>query len=122
MAIKKIKKGPTSITVQATDDIVLTVTIGNAQAGGNVVDLDGQRLGKGRIENLHLGKGADIRGKNLVITTNVLDINPSSNRISITHFFLGGKPSVFSYPEKGDDPGVDNDGDIYSLTARYKFV
>jgi hypothetical protein len=52
----------------------------------------------------------------------VLDVNPSSNRISITHYFQNGTPTVFQYPEPGDDPGVDKDGDIYSLVAKYKFI
>lgn len=122
MAIKPVNKGTYSIPVDDTSLLLLSITIGNAQIGGNLLELDGQVVAKGKIKDFALGNGKGLRGKMLKVTTNVLDVNPSSNRISITHYFRNGTSTVFQYPEHGDDPGVDNAGDIYSLEANYKFV
>ncbi|MFY0255467.1 hypothetical protein ACDQ55_16095 [Chitinophaga sp. 30R24] len=121
MKVKKQKKGPFTILVNETDNILLTVTIGNAQIGGNIVLLEDTQLFKGEVKNGNLGIGGDLVGKKLTVTTNVLDVNPDSNKVSITHFFYNGQPPVFSYPAVGEEMEVDNDGDIYSLTATYVF-
>ena len=123
MAIKPVDKGPYDISVDDALPVILSITIGNAQLGGNVLELNGKVIGKGSIKDFPVGLGKDLKGKSLKITTNVLDVNPSSNRISITHaFYLTRAIDIFQYPEAGDDPGVDNDGDVYSLVAKYNFI
>jgi hypothetical protein len=122
MKIKKVKQGPFDIGVREDDNIVLSVTIGNAQIGGNLVKLGTEQLQKGEIKNLDLGQGKDLVGKKLTVVTNVLDVNPSSNKVSVTHLFINGTPTVFNYPPLAfNDMEVDEDGDILSLTATYSF-
>lgn len=121
MKVKKVKQGPFTIEVNEQDPTVLSVTIGNAQIGGSVVRIDGTQIVKGAIHNFVLGAGADLIGKQVTVITNVLDVNPASNKISITHFFFNGTPPVFSYPFPGEDLEVDADGDVLSLTATYTF-
>jgi hypothetical protein len=123
MEVKPVNQGPFAIAVNGSDHIVLSVTIGNAQIGGNVVLLDDIQIAKGEIKHFDLGLGSDLIGKTLTIFTNVLDVNPDSNRISITHFFFNGNPPVFSYPPLAkNEMEVDNNGDVLSLTAIYQFV
>lgn len=121
MKVKKITKGPFNISVPADAQVALTSGIGNAQIGGNVLKDGTTIITKGEIKNKSLGTGAELDGRTLKLITNVLDVNPDSNKISITHFFYNGQPAVFEYPQKDDPAGVDTDGDVYSLTVTYKF-
>ena len=123
MEVKSVDPGSFVIAVNEPDHIVLSVTIGNAQIGGNVVLLDNKQIGKGEIKHFDLGLGGDLIGKTLTLITNVLDVNPDSNKISITHFFFNGNPPVFSYPPLVENEmEVDNNGDVLSLNATYQFV
>jgi hypothetical protein len=105
--------------VTAELPVILTVTIGNAQIGGNVVRWKGsqQILAKGNIENVSLGNGANIRGRVLRITTNVLDVNPSTNGVVINHYFHNAQPALFPFSGV-----VDHESDIYQLIADYLFT
>jgi hypothetical protein len=123
MEVKPVNQGPFDIAINESDHIVLSVTIGNAQIGGNVVLINNKQIGKGEIKHFDLGLGSDLIGDTLTIFTNVLDVNPGSNRISITHFFFNGNPTVFSFPPLAKkEMEVDNDGDVLSLNATYQFV
>lgn len=81
--------------------VFLTVTIGDSQVGGTTVIFDGQSLGPddGEINNLPIGKAGDnIQFKLLVCTTNVKDINPASNKTSVTYTLTGGEePQDFPF-------------------------
>lgn len=118
MAIKKVIKTDLSAKVILDAQIYLTVTIGNAQIGGNVVRWKGNPniLAKGEIKNLNLGLGMDIKGKTLKITTNVLDVNEATNGIVVNHYFHNGSPSLFPYVDQ-----VNSDGDILQLITEYTF-
>lgn len=118
MAIKKRKEQPADIFVRSYQTVFITVNIGNAQIGGSVLKFKKSPdvFAKGKIRNLKIGKGEDLVGKTLKITTNVLDSNSSTNKISITHDFNNGVPPTF--PFYGT---VDNDGDVFSLTTEYVF-
>ena len=116
MNIKKVTRPQVTLTADANSTVVLSVTIGNGQIGGNVVSLNGTQLAKGTISNLSLGTGASLSGKTLTVVTNVLDVNPATNKIAITHFFYNAEPAV-----QTQNDTVDDDGDVYSLTATYLF-
>lgn len=107
---------PVKVNLDTT--VLLTVTIGNAQIGGNVVRWKSNPniLAKGEIKNLNLGLGVDIRGKILKVTTNVLDVNEVTNGIVIVHYFHNGNPSSFTYEDR-----VEKDGDILQLVTEYTF-
>lgn len=116
-----IKKRTRNIDLQVTSnssDVLLTVTIGNAQIGGSLVqwDDDSTILAKGEITNLNLGNGNSIKGKKLKLITNVLDANDQTNGIVVTNFFHNCNPQFDTF-----DDNVDDDGDIYQITTNYTF-
>jgi hypothetical protein len=79
-------------------DVVLGVTIGDGQAGGTALLLDGEPLpfensaGSGII-----GPGDELPGSILNIKTTVRDIRPDTNRTSVTYVLTGGVEDV-EYP------------------------
>jgi hypothetical protein len=111
----EIKEKKVSIDRSIADpnaDVYLTITIGNAQIGGNVVRWKGSPdiLGKGEISNLNLGKGSDAKGKTLEIITNILDVNPSTNGVVATYYFHN-----VTDPTLTIDDTVNNHGDVCSI-------
>ena len=117
MAIKKSSK-TVSLKAASDENVLLTITIGNAQIGGNVVKFKNSSdvIGKGEIINLELGMGADLSGRTLKVTTNILDVNEQTNGIVVTYFFSGCTPAATMFHDK-----VDNDGDIFSYLVEFNF-
>lgn len=101
-----------------TSDVLLTITIGNAQIGGNIVKWkqDNDMLGKGEVKNLNLGKGSDIIGKTLEITTNILDVNTQTNGIVTTNYFHNTTELTKAFSDS-----VDNHGDVFSFVQEVEF-
>ena len=116
----KVKKRTESVNLVAdgTDNVILTITIGNAQIGGSVVKIKNTstQLGKGEIENLRLGTKAELQGKTITVTTNILDVNQATNGVVVTYFFHACRPPVVMFNDK-----VDNDGDIFSFVVDFNF-
>jgi len=116
----KVKKRTESVNMVAdgTDDVLLTITIGNAQIGGSIVKIKTPStvLGKGEIQNLKLGKKEDLQGKTITVTTNILDVNEQTNGIVVTYFFHACQAPVAMFNDK-----VDNDGDIFSFIIDFNF-
>lgn len=116
----KVKKRTESVKLAAdgTDDVLLTITIGNAQIGGNIVKnkTTSTVLGKGEIQNLFLGTKKDLQGKTITVTTNILDTNEQTNGVVVTYFFHACQPAVTTFNDK-----VDNDGDIFSFIIDFNF-
>ena len=85
----------------------LSVTIGDAQAGGTAVTLDGVLLhAAGNIDEFALGKSKDLRDKELACTTTVKDMNPETNRTSVTYRLqLGAEAQVFPYKVTVNEAG-----------------
>ena len=119
MAIKK-RSESVALTVSnaGSTNVILNVTIGNAQIGGNLVKWkhDQQVVKKGKIENLDLGSPAFVKGKTLTVITNILDVNEQTNGVVATYAFHNCTPFTTSFDDK-----VDNDGDIFSLTVDFIF-
>lgn len=118
MAIKSKTIPPVNLTL--SDQVVyLTSVIGNAQIGGNQVKFknDAKTLAKGDIKGLMVGNAASLRGKTLEIITNILDVNPGTNNIIITHHFQGCDPANVA-----NSDSVNLDGDIFSFITSYNFV
>ncbi|MDO3627580.1 hypothetical protein [Mucilaginibacter sp. BT774] len=118
MNVKTKIADPVDIAVSDEDEVKLTVVIGNAQNGGSIVRFDGNPkiIAKGQVEGLALGQGGQLKGKKLLVTTNVLDHNPATMRITIKHQFENGTP-----PETRLSDKVDNPGDIFSWVTTYNF-
>ncbi len=117
MALKK-RTETVELTVVKKQHVLLTITIGNAQIGGNVVRFNNaqEALGKGEIENLDLGLGSDLIGKTLKVTTNILDVNEQTNGIVVTYFFHNGDPAGTMFHDT-----VKADGDIFSFIVEFNF-
>ena len=72
----------------------LTIVIGDAQVGGSSLVLDSTPVKtgpNGQVLDIAIGAGDEIRYKTLECTTTVRDINPSTNKTSVTYMFRGGK-------------------------------
>jgi len=115
MAIQS-KKESIQVSADADDLVSLTVTIGNAQIGGNLIKEKDKVVAKGEIANLALGTGAELKGRSFNITTNILDVNEQSNGVVATYFFQKKQSTVFTLHAK-----VENDGDIFSFEIELKF-
>lgn len=74
--------------------ITLEVSIGNADVGGTFVAFDGNDVNPQPNGTWTIGTaGEDLRYKLLVCTTNVKDINPQTNKTSVTYKLSGGAES-----------------------------
>jgi hypothetical protein len=118
MAIKSKTRNVNLQIISVNADVLLTITIGNAQIGGSLIQWTGSDavVAKGAITNLNLGNGSTIKGKVLKIVTNVLDVNGQTNGIVVTNFFHNCTPQIDTFDDK-----VDNDGDIYQIITNYSF-
>jgi len=118
--IMKVKKRTESVDLVAdgSDNVIVTITIGNAQIGGSVVKIKNTStvIGKGEIQNLNLGTKAELKGKTITITTNILDTNEQTNGVVVTYFFHACTVPVTTFNDK-----VDNDGDIFSFIVDFNF-
>ena len=77
----------TEISQQVTDqvDYFLTIVVGEAQIGySSFRDFEGKYI-SGNIVLHPIGEGKNIRGKKLIITSMVTDVNPNTNLTSITY-------------------------------------
>lgn len=114
----KTKTQTINLTVDPAAHIILSIGIGDGQIGGNVVKFQGgaNPIKKGEISKLDLGLGSDIKGKTLVVVTNILDVNSATMNVSATYDFVGCTPEETVFKD-----AVDNAGDIYSLTNNFIF-
>ena len=101
-----------------SDNVCLTVDIGNGQEGGSVVCLDGVVLPTGEVQNLKVGSGRDLNGKTLTIETVVTDTLTETNKTSVTWILTGGTQRL----EKTRSKGVTNVGASEIYRARFTFV
>lgn len=90
------------------DTVELTVRIGDGQIGGSAPpQLDGVPIGEaGSIENLEIGAGQDLTGKELLIRTLVSDENDDTDWTSVVYELTGGTPTTpFEATHKVADSG-----------------
>ena len=109
----------TAYRVRDDDDITFGVTIGDAQRGLSTIRLGTQQLAqnvKGSFPQ-KLGKGKDLKGKNLFCTTTVTDVRTETNRTSVTYTVEGG-PNHFEETLKKT---VESHGDAVFYTAEIFF-
>ena len=77
--------------VGANGPIFLKVEIGDQQVGGTALTLNGRLLPFNPGGETTIGSPRqDLRGSVLQVVTTVRDINPATNRTSVTHRFRGG--------------------------------
>lgn len=109
MEIKKYDLEPNPRTVNtesSSDEIYLSIKIGNGQIGGNKVSINEELLAKGNLtEPTYIGNSSSLSDKEIDIETNVLDVNTFTNRCVITTTFLNQNNKVlYSKIDKGDTP------------------
>ncbi|MDH3253178.1 MAG: hypothetical protein OEM41_10330 [Ignavibacteria bacterium] len=92
MADEILVNGTRTYAVGRRSTVYLTVTIGDGQVGGSSVLWKGEIIGEGVIQKLKIGgPGEKLRFKTFRCSTRVKDINPSTNRTSVTHNLSGGQ-------------------------------
>ena len=95
--------------------IRLKVRIGDRQAGGTAVTLDGSPVSLDSAGEGLIGRpGQNLRGSVLVCLTVVKDVNPDTNNTSVTHQLVGGEvDKEFSYAASVPADGAT---EIYMIT------
>ena len=106
--------------IKDDDNISISIVIGEEQAGGFAVFLDEQFIlfEKTKIVDFPLDKGLEIKSKTLFITSTVIDINPHTNRTSVTYVLSGGKSRL----EITSEVTVENDNAPAYYDAEFKFI
>lgn len=118
MAVKEVDKSK-DLKVNANSDVFLTITIKNAQIGGNFLAFQGSNtpLSKGLISKFPIGNRESLLGRTLEITTNVLDTNVHSNDVEVDFVFESCNPHIVVFEDS-----VKGQGDILSLLYKFTFV
>ena len=109
MNITKYSLDPNPRIVRASsleDSLFVTIKIGNGQAGGSRVKLEGKVLVKGDLEvKSPIGTVRELENKILKFKTNVTDINLSTNRCVITTEISNQNDEIlFQQTDEGDAP------------------
>lgn len=123
MEVKKHLLEPTPRQIAGVgnqDSIYLSVKIGNGQIGGNSVKNNAKLLAKGDLTQLtFIGNAAELKGSEIEVETNILDVNAFTNECVITTTFTNQNNKVlFTKIDNGDAPA---DG-IASFKAKYIFT
>lgn len=81
-----------SYEVRANPEVTLEVTIGDAQPGGSAVFLGTELVAEGNehIPAFSIGKGRQIKGLRVVVSSVVSNENPATNNTSMTVELAGG--------------------------------
>ena len=108
-----------SHSYQVVDDqlVYVSVAIGQGQSGSSTVLLNGNSVCHGTaIANQPLGKGQDLRGKNLLVTSSMVINNPASNLTSNTVGLTGG-----TAPQNWTDSNSGSQGDnvVYLCAVQF---
>lgn len=94
-------------TVQDGETVFLTLDIGEGQTGYSTAMIGSRKVAsRRRIKQLELGDGADLRGKVLVTTTTVVDLQRDHDRTSVTLTLTDGTTLVRPQSQDADASGV----------------
>jgi hypothetical protein len=106
------------ISKSPDDDIYVSVEIGNGQIGANNIKIKDKLLAKGNISQAtYIGKVSDL-SEEVVVESNVLDVNSFTNVCVITTTFRNQHNTVlFSKVDNGDAP----ENGIASFKGKYLF-
>jgi hypothetical protein len=129
MDVKKYQLEPTPRQIEgicAHDDIFLLIEIGNGQEAGNKVSYNNVQLAKGDLtKKTNIGKAVNLLEHEIVIDTNVIDVNSQTNTCVITtSFFNQDNKQFFTKVDKGDAPenGIANFHGKYMLKLLSIFI
>ena len=93
------------------DTCLLSITIGDAQVGHTTFKKINGTYGTGQIQMEDLGKETDLKGKKMLISTIVTDVNPATNKTSIS----------YKINDKAYDP-ILSEADAENGSLRYKTI
>lgn len=85
------------------EQVRLTVMVGDRQFGSSMVFLDDELVANGDIDELALGKGADLAGRTATVYTVVTDIRDKKNDMSVSWIITGGRKTL-SIEKSGSAP------------------
>ena len=106
--------------IDEQDKIYLSIQIGNGQIGGSKVILEGKQVAKGNLSQpTFIGNSSKLKGKEITIETNVLDVNHFTNMCVITTSILNQENKVlFTQIDNGEAP----ENGIASFEGKYKLA
>lgn len=117
MANKELKVAPKTYRVSPGSNVLLTVTIGQAQLGASLALLDQEELEGRAFNRKFLGTGDSLTGRTLQIITMVSDVRKQTNRTSVKYELTGGMTPL--HFEAADN--VDEEGDMVLYLATISF-
>lgn len=100
-----------------SDEIYISIEIGNGQIGGSKVSQNEKLLAKGRLtEPTFIGNSSDLKDSEIEVETNILDVNSFTNMCVLTTTFYNQENQVlFTRIDKGEAP----ENGIASFKGRY---
>jgi hypothetical protein len=92
------------LSQNGTDDVYLTIEIGNGQIGATIVKKEEKMIAKGQLtEPVYIGKVLELKDQEITVTTNVLDVNAFTDVCVIETTFKNQENRVlFTLIDKGD--------------------
>jgi hypothetical protein len=120
MEIKNYQLEPNPRELEGTkdsDEIYISIEIGNGQIGGSKVSHNEKTLAKGRLtEPTFIGNASELRNSEIEVETNILDVNSFTNMCVLTTKFYNQENQIlFSRIDKGEAP----ENGIASFKGRY---
>ncbi|WP_224995944.1 hypothetical protein [Cesiribacter sp. SM1] len=113
--VKQVNPVTHTQAINTNSNVNLTVTIGNAQIGSSlVVDNANNVIAKGDKININLGPGGNLKGRSIIIYTNILDVNSIDNGVILVDHFAN--VNSFMYVDTAPQGG------IVSFTRQYNFL
>lgn len=100
-------------------EVFIEVTIGNGQAGSTLLSLAGVTIGN--FDNsfkTSLGKSSDLLNKSISMNSNIHDINPDTDKVSLTIKLTGGKKD---HEQSIINATVSNSGDTANALVLIRF-
>ncbi|MBC6993174.1 hypothetical protein QWY85_06500 [Neolewinella lacunae] len=78
-----------------SDEIYISIEIGNGQIGGSKVSQNEKLLAKGRLtEPTFIGNSSDLKDSEIEVETNILDVNSFTNICVLTTTFYNQENQV----------------------------
>lgn len=110
--IPRVLEGSTN-----SDEIYISIEIGNGQIGGSKVSQNDKLLAKGRLtEPTFIGNASDLNDSEIEVETNILDVNSFTNMCVLTTKFYNQENQVlFTRIDKGEAP----ENGIASFKGKY---
>lgn len=120
MEIKKHQLEPNPRALEGaknSDEIYISIEIGNGQIGGSKISQNDEVLAKGGLtEPTFLGYASDLKNSEIEVATNILDVNSFTNMCVLTTTFYNQENQIlYTKIDKGEAP----ENGIASFKGKY---